>query len=220
MTDALTRAGELAVIEAERLWSLDVYDPPRADKSARANSCRAVIEGIIRGAGWGFTCPYLGNGPPQWCGMFAAACWRAGGIDPSWFATYWASTYRLRCWARYERFDQRHPNPMPATSTDLRMFGELHPGKPLPFDPRPGDVVIVGDGEPDAGDHVTVCVRYDAARRVFETISGNGGGAGPRGDRREGISRREYAIDTGGYRAMFVVRPAFGDLLAERPIAG
>lgn len=218
MTNALTRAGELALAEAERLWNLDVYDPPIGDKRPRAAECLAVIEGVIKASGWGFATPYLGNGPPQWCGLFAGACWRKAGLNPSWLATYWASTYRLGLFATYQKFDQKHPNPPPKDTTDRRLFGQLARDRLLlPFTPRAGDVVIVGDGEPSFGDHITLCVSYDAAKRTFDTISGNGGGAGPKGDKREGISRRTYSIDSIGYRAMFVLRPAFGDLLAEKP---
>jgi hypothetical protein len=215
---ALARAGALAAAEALRLWNLDIYDPSTRDTSPRADMSRAVIDRILRDAGWGFATPYLGNGPPQWCGLFAAACWRVAGLDPKWLATYWASTYRLGCWVRYERFDQKHPNPKPADRTDMRLGVKLYEhSQALPFEPRPGDVVIVGDGEPEAGDHITIALSYDPVTRTFDTISGNGGGDGPRGNRREGISRREYRIGGPGYCVRYVMRPAFVDLLAERP---
>ncbi len=215
MTDALTRAGELAIEEAERLWAMDVYDPKWIDKSPPASASRRVIEEVIQRAGWGWTLPYRGP-EPQWCGLYAAACWIKAGLDPKWTATYWASTYRLTTWARYIRFSAKHPNPKPLND-DRRLIVKLEPGEPLAFESRPGDVVIVGDGEPDAGDHVTLCVAYSDVLRSFETLSGNGGGVGPKGNRREGISRRTYSIDSGSYRAMWVIRPAFGDLLAEKP---
>jgi hypothetical protein len=219
VTSAVELAGQRAAAEALRMWDLDVFDPPKGSKHPRAAECLKVIEDVIDRAGWGFATPYLGNGAPQWCGLFAGDCWRAAGLDPSWLATYFASTYRLGLWANYKRFAAKSkPNPPPADPADpadRRRFAELRAGAAPAFEPRPGDIVIVGDGEPDAGDHVTVCIAYDAGRRVFDTISGNGGGLGPHGDKREGISRRNYSIDAGGYRAMFVIRPAFGDLLAE-----
>jgi len=215
MTDALTRAGELAAAEAERLWQLDVYDPPRNDQSARGIANRIIIEDIIRTAGWGWALPYVGP-EPQWCGLMAATCWIRSGLDPKWTATYWASTYRLGLWARYQKFSAKHPNPPPVNPHERRMMMRFVPGSVPSWTPRAGDIVIVGDGEPEAGDHVTLCTAYDAQGRTFETISGNGGGTGPRGNQREGISRRVYSIDTGRYRAMWVIRPAFGDLRAER----
>lgn len=216
MTDALTRAGELAIAEAERLWSLDVIDPRKGDTRGIAIESLVVINDIIRTAGWGFATPYRGNGEPQWCGMFAAKCWAAGGLDPSWFATYWASTYRLHLWARYRKFSTKSKtNPPPMLGVERRELVPLERGQPLGFEPRAGDIIIVGDGEPDEGDHVTLCVRYDAVARTFDTISGNGGGVGPKGNKREGISRRDYAIDASGHRAMWIIRPAVSDLLAE-----
>ncbi len=217
MTDALTHAGELAAAAALKLWTLDVYDPPHGDTRARTPECLAVINDIIVANGWGGNVKYAGNGPPQWCGMFAGKCWRDAGLDPSWLASYWASAFRLGLWARYQRFSaSSKANPIPREPQDRRRIAALTPRKDPLFPPRAGDIVIVGDGDPTEGDHVTINVGYDPSRRIFDTISGNGGGVGPRGDKREGISRREYAIDYGGYRAMFVVRPGFGDLMAER----
>jgi hypothetical protein len=210
---ALELAGMFAAAEAERLWRLDIFDPPKGSKHSRAKECLAVIEDIIKQAGWGFATPYVGNGPPQWCGMLAAKCWRAAGINPSWFATYWASTYRLHLWARYKKFDAKHANP-PPSGDDRRLLIPLA-ATPL-VAPRAGDIVIVGDGEPDEGDHITIAMAYDEKTGAIDTISGNGGGAGPKGNKREGISRRTYTIGQKGYRPMWLVRPAFGDLLAER----
>lgn len=206
-------AGELAAQEAERLWQLDVFDPPIGSKHPRAPFCLDVIEGIIKTAGWGFATPYRGNGAPQWCGMFAANCWLAAGLDPASFATYWASTYRLLLWLRYQKFDAKHPNPPPAATEPHRLLTSVGHGFKPRFTPRRGDIVIVGDGEPEAGDHVTILIGYDEARMEFDTISGNGGGVGPRGDRREGISRKTYSIDQGGYRVMHIGRPAPGDVV-------
>ena len=217
MRDALDLAGQRAITEASRLWSMDIYDPPHGDHRPRTPECLAVINEIIDANGWGGNIRYTGNGPPQWCGMFAGFCWRHAGLDPSWLATYWASTYRLGLWARYQRFSARSKANPPPTSDDRRVIEQLRPGVALTVAPMAGDVVIVGDGTPADGDHVTICASYDATRRTFDTISGNGGGVGPHGDRREGISRREYTIDSGGYRAMWLIRPAFGDLLAELP---
>lgn len=218
MTDALTYAGELAAAEALRLWNLDIYDPPHRDKRPRTPECLAVINEIIANNGWGNNVKYTGNGPPQWCGMFAGKCWREAGLDPAWLPSYWASTYRLSLWAHYRRFSATSKaNPPPVDRGDRRVITALGPGHALLCAPRPGDIVIVGDGTPAEGDHITLCVGYDGARQVFDTISGNGGGVGPHGNSREGVSRREYAVDRGGYRAMLVIRPAFGDLLAERP---
>jgi len=80
--------------------------------------------------------------------------------------------------------------------------------------PRAGDIVVVGDGVPGAGDHITVLVSFDAATGTFRTISGNGGGLGPDGNRREGVVKADFiAAPASGYRVLWVYRPALGDLL-------
>lgn len=214
-------AGELAAQEAERLWALDVFDPKPTDYSVEADRCREIIGEIIRAAGWGWTLPYRGP-EPQWCGLFAAACWKEAGHDPTLFASLWASTYRLQLYARYERFSAKSPaNPPPAPQQPRRLITAVGHGFAPRFTPRRGDIVIVGDGDPTTGDHVTICVGWDAEKMIADTISGNGGGVGPRGNRREGISRRNYAVDqSGGYRILFVIRPAPSDIVefkVERP---
>lgn len=224
MTDLdlfLKAAGELAAQEAERLWALDVFDPRASDNSQAAQASRAVIEDIITAAGWGWTLPYRGP-EPQWCGLTAAACWRAAGHDPTLFASLWASTYRLQLYAKYERFSAKSPpNPPPPPQQPRRLITAVGHGFAPRFTPRRGDIAIVGDGDPSWGDHVTIVTGWDAERMVAETISGNGGGVGPRGNKREGISKRDYAVDpAGGYRLLFVIRPAPTDIVnfsVEKP---
>ncbi len=216
MSDALAHAGELALAEAVRLWSLDVYDPPRSDKTPRGIASRAVIDSILLASCWSWEVPYKGDGiGPEWCGLFAGACWRAAGIDPKWLATYFASTWRLDCWARYEAFDAAHPNPRPATDPRLMAVLDAH-STSIPFRPRAGDILIIGDGQPPTGDHITIVESYDPATRIFRTVSGNGGGIGPDGKRRQGIVRADFRLGGPGYCARRVIRPGFGDLPAER----
>lgn len=216
-TDALALAGQRAITEATRLWNLDVVDYPSSSKHPRARECLALISEIIEFCGWLPDGGYQGgNSGPQWCGMTVGYVLAKAGLNRSWLAAFFASTMRLGAFFRYENWNE-HKNPRP-TNGDLRKWQALAPGKPLAWDPQPGDVVIVGNGKRKEGDHVTLGLSFDPVRRAFETISGNGGGVGPRGDHREGISRKEYAIEaTTGYRAMFVGRIAFGDLVAEAP---
>lgn len=209
--DRLEIAGRRAVMEAARLWRLDVYDPKARDKSDHAERSRKVIDEILMAAGWEWQVPYKGDGQVEWCGLFAAACWRAGGIDPRWLSTYWASTYRLDVWARYRDFKTTHPNPRPATGP-WRLVAELTPeSTSLPFEPRAGDVLMIGDGTPAAGDHICLVERY--ADGVFATYEGNGVGLGPDGKRRQGIVRGERRLGGSGYCARRLIRPAPSDLL-------
>lgn len=220
---ALELAGQRALTEARRLWNLDVVDFRSDSKNPRAAECLATISEIIRFGGWLPAGGYKGgNSSPQWCGLFAAWCWAKGaGFDPKWIPEWFASTLRLIAWARYERNPANgHANdPRPAALEDRRLCVELKRGEPLAVEPREGDIVIVGDGSPHVGDHVTLCAAWNANRRSFTTISGNGGGMGPKGDSREGVSLREYLIDVPSpkYRAEWLIRFGFHDLLAERP---
>lgn len=211
--DKLTRFGELAAQRMEVLWKLDIFDPKIGSKHSRAKFCLKEIEKIIRANGWSWALPYRGDGFPQWCGMAAGYAYAQAGFDTTWLRDYFASTHRLYCWAKYQNFNQRSkPNPRPpATVEDRRLYVDLR--KPFTCKPRRGDIVIVGDGNPDVGDHVTVNMGYDPVTKTFDTISGNGGGVGPKGHWRQGVSRRDYKIGAEGYAPMFLIRAASSDLL-------
>lgn len=207
----IAAAGNQALVEALLLFHRDVYDPPRSDQSAAANASRQVIEEIITTAGWLWEVPYRGDGQVEWCGLFAAACWHAAGLDPKWLATYFASTYRLDTWARYETFDAKHPNRKPAEGP-YRLIATLDShSTSLPFTPMAGDILMIGAGTPAMGNHITIVESY--ADGVFQTISGNGVGLGPDGKRRQGIVRAPVHLGGGGYCARRLIRPAASDLL-------
>jgi hypothetical protein len=214
MTDAeLAEAGRNAVLEGLRLWNLDVFDPKLGDHSDRANASRAVIDELLTACGWTWQVPYKGDGQVEWCGIFAGACWRAAGLDPKWLATYFASTYRLDLWGGYRSFDERHPNPAPAAGAQRRLMARLDQSSTtLPFTPREGDILMIGDGAPAAGDHICLVTGYDAERRVFLTVEGNGVGLGPDGKRRQGIVTGQRKLGGEGYCARRLIRPAPSDI--------
>lgn len=214
MPDALEVAGRLALQEAARLWQLDIYDPPRSDDSPRADRSRIQIDAMLRACSWDWQVPYKGDGQVEWCGIFAGACWRRAGIDPKWLATYFPSTYRLDTWAHYRTFNAKHPNPKPPTGP-YRLVAELDGGSTsLPFEPRAGDILMIGDGIPLPGDHICLVESYDPARKAFTTIEGNGSGLGPDGKRRQGVVRATRHLGGSGYCARRLIRPAPSDLLA------
>lgn len=211
--DHLEVAGRFAVAQATQFWKLDIYDPSRSDKSARAEASRRHIESMLRACGWTWQIPYAGDGQVEWCGIFVGACWRAAGIDPKWLATYFPSTYRLDTWAHYRTFNAQHPNPKP-TQGPYRLVAELDGGSTsLPFEPRAGDILMIGDGIPLPGDHICLVESYDPARKVFQTIEGNGTGVGPDGKRRQGVVRGVRHLGGSGYCARRLIRPAPADLL-------
>jgi hypothetical protein len=212
-SDALRLAGERAMDYLEALWRQDVYDPRRSDASENAERCRAIIAGIVTRAGWGWALTdghYVGP-EPQWCGLTMADAWRDAGIDPQHLPTFWASTLRMAKWFRYENWNGKSAGVKPPTGGRM-----IIPGTAASFPdgtlPRRGDIVIVGDGTPADGDHITGLLEKNGDDWV--TISGNGGGLGPTGKPREGISKQTYHVHRGGYRVLWVARPGVGDLLA------
>lgn len=231
MTDAIARIGELIALEYERLWQLDVIDPRIGSTDPRAPSSLYEINFIIGANGWGnvkqadvisglmVNTSYEGNGKPQWCGMtYGEVARRAAGLDPIWLPHYFASTIRILTWARYQRWSfEAPPNPLPADERDRRLLVKLERNKAPSIEPQRGDLLIVGDGNDPSGDHVTGLVGWDREELRFDAIAGNSGGVGPDGVAREGISRRYYRLTaTSGYRPMWLVRLAFGDVRLER----
>lgn len=213
MTDKLEQAGIAAIVEARRLFDSDIYDPRRNDYTPHGVASRAAINGIVHRGGWTWL-DYRGDGDVEWCGLFAAACWRAAGIDPKWLATYWASTYRLDVWARYRNFDEKHPNGKPPVGP-YRLVANLNTESTgVPFGPRAGDVLMIGDGNPEPGDHICLVESYDPATLTFQTIEGNGVGVGPDGKRRQGVVRAVRRVGGSGYCARRLIRPAMGDLIS------
>lgn len=211
-TDAeLAEAGRAAVVEGLRLWHLDVIDPKPSDRADRAEHSRKVIDEILTASGWTWQVPYRGDGQVEWCGLFVAACWRAAGIDPKWLATFFASTYRLDSWARYKSFNDK-PNRKPVTGP-YRLLVELTPhSTALPVEPREGDILMIGDGSPAAGDHICLVTGFDAESKLFLTVEGNGSGIGPDGKRRQGIVTARRALGGEGYCARRLIRPAPSDI--------
>lgn len=210
--DKLAAAGRAAIAEAAKLWTSDIVDPPRNDYSPRAVRSRQAIQDVVNRGGWTWI-DYRGDGDVEWCGLFAAACWRSAGIDPKWLATYWASTYRLDRWATYHNFDDRHPNPRPDVGPRRLIVNMTSVTTEMPWDPRAGDILMIGDGTPVCGDHICLVESYDHTRRVFNTIEGNGVGIGPDGKRRQGVVRGTRHLGGTGYCARRLIRPAPSDLL-------
>lgn len=208
-------AGRRALAEAQRLFALDVYDPPRGLHNEPAERSRRVISDILKACGWTWpeVYPYDHDGQVEWCCLFAGACWRQAGLDPKWLAVFFASTMRLDAWAAYERWNE-HQNPKPAAGP-FRLLAELDAHSiTVPFVPQEGDILLIGDGSPAAGDHCTIVESYDPARRTFQTISGNGVGLGPDGKRRQGVVRSEVRLGGPGFCARRLIRPSPLDLPA------
>lgn len=219
MTNGLVRAGELVAASAIAEWQRDIYDAVSTDRSAEGQRSIAYIDALTRACNYG---RYTGNDmrpAKQWCTMWGSKRWvDAGGLDPSMLAHFSQSTLRWRYWAQYLTSDGAHPSGEKPNGDDRRLYVDLQKPWPNDFAPRAGDLMVVGDGEPFYGDHGVVVITYDPITHSVDTIAGNGGGIGPRGNKREGVSRKTFSLRSGaGYHEMFLVRPAFGNLLAETP---
>lgn len=209
-------AGRVALSWAQHLFSLDIYDPPRGDKTSAAERSRTVISEILAACNWTWpeVYPYDHDGQVEWCCLFAGACWRQAGLDPKWLAVFFASTMRLDAWAKYQPWNE-HVNHPPATTTPIRLVAELDAHSTMmPFEPQEGDILTIGDGTPAAGDHCLIVESYDRLRGVFSCISGNGVGVGPDGKRRQGIVRSQHRVGGPGYCVRRLFRPSPLDLVS------
>ena len=220
MTD-IAQAGIAALTEIDRLWALNIYDPAPSDATARGLFCKHTIESLIAACGWTWALPYLGHdkaasGTLEWCGLTAGACWVKAGLDPRIAKTWFASTYRLDAYASYEALDKEHPNPKPS-GADLRRIARLNEHSTeldLPFAPQAGDILCMGPSNgPDYGQHITIVDHFDAERKVFYVVSGNGVGLGPDGKKMWGIVKSQVPLGGASWHARRLIRPGASDLL-------
>lgn len=151
---------------------------------------KATIDAYIRsadGLGWTWEPPYVRNGQFQWCGAFAAWCWV--NVKPELRKEHFASTYRLRRWAR---------------------------GTGRYVEPRAlevGDVAIVGAASGKKwGDHVVIVESIEAEQ--IRTVEGNAIGLAPNGATWEGVIKTARPFVTNSTkvkRVMYGVRPLAED---------
>lgn len=138
-----------------------------------------------------------GGGAFQYCGGFAAKCWREAGLRAD-VAPLWASTYKLcECYGKYRK-DPGIPAPSAVSlggqRVPLAVYHEAHGGArrvtkggaPL-ADVRPGDVALVRTERPGSrpqpwGGHVTLVLDVLPDGSGVRTLSGNGRGWGPAKD--------------------------------------
>jgi hypothetical protein len=222
--DPLADAGWIAVYEAKRAWLRDIIDLPPTGTPAHAES-QPLIEQMIRseaGLGWSWIDPPY-NRNFEWCGAFASYAWRAAGLGLPWRYTYFASTFRLDCWGRYQPFEKT-PNARPVTGMPRKIVELDESSGPLQAHfsdgdpPRAGDILLVGGVNTAYGKHVVVVESYDTSSGMFTTLEGNATGAGPTGATRHGVIRghRPVGLPRGAatttYHARRLIRPALSDL--------
>lgn len=204
---SLESVGRQAILRADMEWNHDVYDPRRSERGDRATLCRSAIDQYIRvGLGWTWESPYAGDGDFEWCGAFAAYCWR--GIRPALRKTYFASTYRLD---RYARYGSVNGEKNRGSGRLLAEFDENSTA--LPFVPRAGDILLIGPPGSGYGKHITLVESFDAEHGTFATIEGNGTGRGPDGKQRQGVVRAMRHLGGTGWHARRLIRPSAEDLV-------
>lgn len=221
--EALKKAGQEALRLAIVAWNKGVIEPTRKawgdpafdDDRAFINNC---IKSPSQGLGWPSvsmtTKDYRWDGDFEWCGAFASYAWQA--IDPNIRKHYYASTYRLFRYARY----QSPPNKFASflkkapEGTVERKFAELTGTDAaktklvIDFVPQMGDILIV-NGTDRFGQHITIVDSWDPNTKTFETVEGNATGRGPKGQRYQGVIRQTRTIG----QARHLYRPGFADLL-------
>jgi hypothetical protein len=202
--ETLRHIGELAIEQAADWWDNDIIDPRVGEESNCASRSRLLINQCIQvGLGWKWEPFYAGDGRFEWCGAFAAFCWQS--VKPQLRKTYFASTYRLDRYARYQSVNGEK------NKGSGRLCAELDEhSKSLPFEPRAGDILLIGPAGSGYGKHI--CLVESFANDVFQTIEGNGTGIGPDGKRRQGVVRATRMLGGDGWHARRLIRPSAEDL--------
>lgn len=211
----LEECGKLALDAMVAFFNRDVTNPSNTDHSGYADHSRSVINDILKACGWTWPEVYPYHATVEYCCMTAGAAWKEAGLNPCWLTAFFASTMRLDAWAHYRPWNE-HMNPTPSgiPTEEWRKVAYYDANSTkLFFDPLPGDIVLIGDGDPAPGDHCTVLESYDAATGTFHHISGNGIGLGPDGHRRMGIVRGTSKLGGHGFCVRRIIRPSIHDII-------
>lgn len=222
-------AGLIALYELKIAWMRDggIIDLP-SPASGIYQHCVDFIDGIIRttkGIDWDWEPPYVGNetghGNFEWCGAAAAFAWKAAGMKMTYRRSFFSSPYRLDRYARYLPFEHTQ-NIRPPTGP-YRVIIDLDERSTAAslgdFEPRAGDILLVGMCKSAYGTHVALVEGFDRARNMFLTIEGNGTGMGPNGVKRHGVVAGERPLGLRGgapattYHARRLIRVAPSDLI-------
>lgn len=215
--DRMATAGKIAVCRAIICWTQDIKDDTKG--AARIDSMIRTTAGL----NWTWEPAYTPDSY-EWCGAFAAYCWRDA-IPVKMRQSFWSSTYRLDRWARYLPFENT-VNPKPLGDMQPRCIVNLDERSTIDAvmtfggtGPRAGDIVLVGGVNTGYGKHITLVESFDPGSRTFKTLEGNAYGYGPHNDYRQGVVRatRPLGLPQGKpnttYFARRLIRPAPGDLL-------
>ncbi len=157
----VSAAGRIAVLTALAEWHKGVAEPRRRVTS------HPILRYICVGLGWRWITKYR-NRRFEWCGAFAAYCWRSAGLKAG---------------------PRKHVLPSCVRLNGKGPRSEWHSWGPSRFvdgPALPGDIMLVGKG-PD-GSHIAL-VEFEDVRGIH-TIEGNSTGRGIDGRRYEGVVRQ------------------------------
>jgi hypothetical protein len=190
----MATVGRYAATCATILWLEDIVDPP--DGSERWERSRKQIDKLIRteaGLGWHWEPPYEKDGDYEWCGTLPAYAYAAF-VPVAIRKLYFSSTYRLDRFFRELPVHNEPPPKVTGPVPRLHVAFDEHSG-PADLDavgPQAGDFALVGGSTDGFGSHITMLDRWDG--RELHTLEANAGGAGPRGNEREGVVRRTRPV--------------------------
>ena len=154
--------GEIALTRGLDEWVQDIVEP-----TGRVTEHPILDRYINQGIEWAEKS--YKNRDFQWCGAFAAWCWRDA-VRREIRRKCFPSTYRLYTWAYKTE----------------RRIKDLDSA-------RAGDIVVVGKNK-RWGDHITIFERWGDDGEFF-TVEGNAWGQTPQSGRREGVIRRARDVD-------------------------
>jgi hypothetical protein len=117
-----------------------------------------------------------------------------------------ASTYRVDRYGAYRTIFGETPDTKPADGGRLRAVVDGNPDVELPFEPRPGDILLVG--RKSYGTHGCIVESYDPETRTFLTLEGNAYGIGPHSERQQGVVKGSRDLE----EVRRIIRPGVDDL--------
>lgn len=242
----LKAAGERALERALAAYDKGIIDPMTMTSAMKHPESSKFIDRCIRseedGLGWkGALAPdgyrYNGDGF-EWCGAFAAYAW-AESVTLELRRLYFSSTDRLNAWGQYKALfgtenEKRVMAKYPRPDKDGRAFVALNERSfdtsldrslVKAFDPRPGDILLVGGvvaggGFRSWGTHVCLVESFNPKTGEFATVEGNATGAVPgQVAKVQGVIRnvRKLGLRPGEslrtYHARRLIRPGAKDLV-------
>lgn len=176
---------EIVIAAALEEWKRHVEEPP-------GKGWGRIVDYIHEGLGWRrqFKSKAYRNRSFEWCGAFAAHCYRIAGLSLKVRKSRLASCYRLWKWSGKTKPNARRIEPHSI---------------------EPGDIVVVGPeitgGRTRWGKHI--CIAYKPSADGWQTIEGNAHGSLASGYG-EGVVRQERPFGASNprtYRILYGVRP-------------